>query len=46
MPDEPTVITQRVDDIPVLIAKMDRMGSAELLWTNIFQCMGIGKGLA
>lgn len=31
MPDELTVITERVDDIPVLIAKMDRMGSAELL---------------
>jgi transposase len=31
MPDDLTVITERVDDIPVLIAKMDRMGSAELL---------------
>lgn len=31
MADELTVITERVDDIPVLIAKMDRMGSAELL---------------
>jgi transposase len=31
MPDELIVITERVDDIPVLIAKMNRIGLAELL---------------
>jgi transposase len=31
MPEELTVITERIDDIPVLIAKQDRMGTAELL---------------
>lgn len=45
MPDELTVIIERVDDIPVLIAKMDRMGSAELLDEH-FPTHGNWQGLS
>jgi len=45
MSDELTVITERVDDIPVLIAKMDRMGSAELLDEH-FPTHGNWQGLS
>ena len=31
MNEKPTIITERVDDIPLLLAQMDRMGLAEVL---------------
>jgi len=45
MPDELTVITERIDDIPVLIAKLDRMGSGELLDEH-FPTHGNWQGLS
>jgi transposase len=45
MPDALTVITERVDDIPVLIAKLERMGSAELLDEH-FPTHGNWQGLS
>lgn len=45
MSDELTVIIERVDDIPVLIAKMERMGSAELLDEH-FPTHGNWQGLS
>jgi transposase len=45
MPDELTIITERIDDIPVLIAKLDRMGSTELLDEH-FPMHGNWQGLS
>lgn len=45
MPEELTIITERIDDIPVLIAKLDRMGTAELLDEH-FPTHGNWQGLS
>jgi len=45
MPEELTIITERIDDIPVLIAKLARMGTTELLDEH-FPTHGNWQGLS
>ena len=44
MNDKPTIITERVDDIPLLLAQMERMGLAEVLDAH-FPTHGNWQGL-
>ena len=44
MNEQPNIITERVDDIPLLLAQMDRMGLASLLDTH-FPTHGNWQGL-
>jgi len=48
MNEKPNIITERVDDIPLLLAQMDRMGLAALLDTHFpthgnWQGLGLGR---
>jgi hypothetical protein len=45
MNEKPTIITERVDDIPLLLAQMDRMGLAEVLDAH-FPTHGNWRGLS
>ncbi|HWQ94348.1 MAG TPA: IS1634 family transposase [Gammaproteobacteria bacterium] len=45
MNEKPTIITERVDDIPLLLAQMDRMGLAEVLDAH-FPTHGNWQGLS
>ena len=45
MNEKPNIITERVDDIPLLLAQMDRMGLAGLLDAH-FPTHGNWQGLA
>ncbi len=48
MNEQPNIITERVDDIPLLLAQMERMGLAALLDTHFpthgnWQGLGVGR---
>ena len=45
MNEKPTIITERVDDIPLLLAQMDRMGLSEVLDAH-FPTHGNWRGLS
>ena len=45
MNEKPTIITERIDDIPLLLAQMDRMGLAEVLDAH-FPTHGNWRGLS